>query len=161
MEVIVAERQGSDREVVAERRRRQNSDRRKTNWQRGRAWATSVLATAKSEFHQDTSSRARRRGMKVEDLTRGELCGESCGEVSRGHSSEDPHRKTGRAKGRSIVSDGSTRSCPLRHETHGTRRAAFTAASADRHEEAEPVQPGRAFSGWVESRRTSQRDRKP
>ncbi len=49
MEVIVAKRQGSDREVVAERSRRQTYDRRNTNWQRSRAWATSVLVNAKSK----------------------------------------------------------------------------------------------------------------
>ena len=161
MGVIVAERQGSDREVVAERRRRQSPDHRKTNWQRGRAWATSVLANTKSKIHQDTSSRARWRGAKVEVLTRGDLLSESEGEVSRGCSSEDACRKMGRAKGRSISRDGSTWSRPLRRETLGTRRAALTAASADRHVEAEPVQPGRVFAGRVESRRTSQRDRKP
>lgn len=130
MEVIVAKRQGSDREVVAERSRRQNPDRRNTNWQRGRAWATSVQANAKSEDHQDTSSKARRRGVKVQVLTRGELPRESAGEVSRGRSSEEACRKTGRAKGRSISKDGSTRSRPSRRETLGTRRAATSAASA-------------------------------
>ena len=161
MEVIVAKRQGSDREVVAERSRRQNSDRRNTNWQRGRAWATSVLANAKSQLHQDTSSRARRHGVKVEVFTRGDLLGESAGEVSRGHSSEEARRKAGRAKGQSISRDGSTWSCPLRRETLGTRRAATSAASADRREVAEPVQPGPAKSGRVESRRMSSRERKP
>ena len=160
MEVIVAERQGSDREVVAERSRRQNPDRRNTNWQRGRAWATSVQANAKSQLHQDTSSKARRPGVRVEVLTRGDLLCESAGEVSRGCSSEDARRKTGRAKGRSISKDGSTWSRPLRRETLETRRAATSAASADGHEVAEPVQPGKVGAGRVESRRTSQRERK-
>jgi hypothetical protein len=114
MEVSVAERQGGDREVEAERSRRQNLDRRKTNWQRGRTWATSVLANAKSELHPDTSSRARRREVRVESLTRGDLLGESAGEVSRGRSSEEAFRKRRGAKGQrnqgkalqSIVSQG-------------------------------------------------------
>jgi len=113
MEVIVAERQGSDREVVAERSRRQNSDRRKTNWQRGQTWATSVLANAKSEPMEDTFGRARRRGMKVEVLTRGDLLRESAGEVSRGRSSEEARRKTGRAKGRRNQERSSKEHCAV------------------------------------------------
>ncbi len=49
MEVTVAERQGSGREAVAERSRRQNPDQRNTNRQRGRVRATSVLGNAKSK----------------------------------------------------------------------------------------------------------------
>ena len=152
MEVIVAERQGSDREVVAERRRRQNPDRRNTNWQRGRAWATSVLANAKSKDHPDTSGRARRRGVKVQVLTRGELRGASCGEVSRNHSSEDVPRKRGRAKGGSTNGHGSTRSYPARREASGTHGEAFVAQAVDGHDAAEPVEPGRAQAGEDESR---------
>jgi len=161
MEVIVAERQGSDREVVAERSRRQNSDRRKTNWQRGRAWATSVRATAKSEVHPDTSGRARRRGGRVQVLTRGELCGESRGVVSRSRSSEEARRKSGGAKGGSTNEHGSTRSQPARRETSGTRGVATAATTADGHDAAEPVEPGRAASGGVESSWLSAGDRKP
>ena len=101
MEVTVAKQQGSGREAVAERSWRQIPDRRNTNWQGGRAWATSVRANAKSEIsHQDTSGRARRHGEKVEELTWGDLRPERGGEVSRGRSSEETCRKTGGAKGR-------------------------------------------------------------
>jgi hypothetical protein len=161
MEVIVAERQGSDREVVAERSRRRNPDCRKTNWQRGWAWATSVLASANPKIHPDTSSRARRRGVKVQVLTRGKLCGESCGELSRSHSSEDVLRKQGRAKGGSTNGHGSTRSSPARPKTSGTHGVATTAATVDRHDKAEPVEPGRAEAGEDESRWRSEGQRKP
>lgn len=99
MKVTVAKRQGDGREAVAERSRRQNPDRRNTNWQRGRAWATSVLANAKSKVHQDTSSIASRPGKKVEVITQGELFGESRREVSRGRSSDESYRKVAGAKG--------------------------------------------------------------
>ena len=100
MEVTVAKQQGSGREAVAERSWRQTPDCRKTNWQRGRAWATSVRANAKSKDQQDTQGRARRHGRKVKVLTRGDLWPERVGEVSRGRSSEDTDRKIGGAKGR-------------------------------------------------------------
>lgn len=100
MEVTVAERQGSGREAVAERSRRQNTDRRNTNRQRGCAWATSMLGNAKSDLHPDARSRAGRRGMKVDVLTRGDLRGESRGEVSRGRSSDESRRKAEGAKDR-------------------------------------------------------------
>ena len=100
MGVTVAKQQGSGREAVAERSWRQKSDRRNTNWQRGRAWATSVLANAKSEDHPDTQGRARRRGLKVQVLTRGDLFLEKGGEVSRGRSSKESPRKREGAKGR-------------------------------------------------------------
>ena len=161
MVVIVAERQGSDREAVAERSRRQNADRRNTNWQRGRRWATSVRVNAKSEDHQDIFGRARRRGVKVEGLTRGGLLRESAGEVSRGRSSEEARRKAGRAKGRSIKESGSTESCAIRRETPGTRGAATAAASVDRHEAREPVKPGEIAAGGVESGWMSGGERKP
>ena len=124
MEVTVAERQGSGREAVAERSRRQTSDHRNTNWQRGRAWATSVLANAKSRVHQDTSCRARWHGGRVEVITRGDLLCEGIGEVSRGRSSDETCRKPGGAKGRrnqpvvalrSIVSRG--KELPGRQQT--------------------------------------------
>src|ERR1700749_4712949 len=99
MEVTVAKRQGSGREAVAERSRRQNPDRRKTNLPRGRAWATSVRMTGKSKLHPATSGRARRPGAKVQALTRGDLLRESAGEVSRGHSSVESPRKRAGAKG--------------------------------------------------------------
>ena len=90
MEVTVAKRPGSGREAVAESSRRQTLDRRDLMWQRGRAWATSVRANAKSKDHQDTPGRATRRERKVEDLTRGGLPAERWGAVSRGYSSNDP-----------------------------------------------------------------------
>jgi len=73
MESTVAEEQGSNREVVAEGSSRQTTDRRNTKRQRGRVRATSVLANAKSEIHQDASSRAAWPGWKVHDLTQGDL----------------------------------------------------------------------------------------
>jgi hypothetical protein len=99
-ELTVAERQGSGRETVAERSRRQTPDRRNTKRQRGGMRATSVLANAKSETHQDASSRAARHGKKAHVLTQGDLRCESRGGVSRGHSSEEAARKHGGAKGR-------------------------------------------------------------
>jgi len=99
-ELTVAKRQGSARESVAERSRRQNPDRRNTKRQRGRMRATSVLANAKSKTHQDASSRAARPGEKAHVLTQGDLLGESTTGVSRGHSSDDAARKHGGAKGR-------------------------------------------------------------
>ena len=161
MEVNVAERQGSDREVVAERRRRQNPDCRNTNWQRGWAWATSVLANTKSELHPDTSSRARRHGVKVQVLTRGRLRGAGCGEISRSHSSDDAPRKWGRAKGGSTSGHGSTRSTPARRETSETHGVATAATTVGRREAAEPVEPGRAATGEGESNWGSEGQRKP
>jgi hypothetical protein len=90
MEVTVAERQGSGREAVAERSRRQTLDRRDLMWRRGRAWATSARVSAKSKAHQDTPGRATRRERKVEVFTRGGLPAERWGAVSRGRSSDDP-----------------------------------------------------------------------
>jgi len=99
-ELTVAKRQGSGRETVAERSRRQTPDHRNTKRQGGRMRATSVLANAKSEAHQDASSRAAWHGRKAHVLTQGDLWCESNTGVSRGHSSEEARRKTGRAKGR-------------------------------------------------------------
>ena len=99
-ELTVAEGQGSARESVAERSPRQTLDHRKTKRQRGRVRATSVLANAKSEDHQDASSRAAWREGKAHVLTQGDLFGESQGGVSRGHSSVEATRKRGGAKGR-------------------------------------------------------------
>lgn len=88
METTVVERQGSGREAVAERSRRQNPDQRNTNRQRGRVRATSVLENAKSKNQGDASGRAGWRGMKVNALTRGDLPPVGGG-VSRGRSSEE------------------------------------------------------------------------
>jgi hypothetical protein len=90
MESTVAKEQGSGREAVAERSSRQRSDHRNTKRQRGRVWATSVLANAKSKIHQDTSSKAAWPGGKVHVLTQGDLLiARARAGVSRGHSSED------------------------------------------------------------------------
>jgi len=99
-ELTVAKRQGSGRETVAERSRRQTLDHRNTKRQRGRMRATSVLANAKSKAHQDASSRAAWHGGKAHVLTQGDLFCESRTGVSRGHSSDEAVRKHGRAKGR-------------------------------------------------------------
>jgi hypothetical protein len=92
MRATVAEPQGDAREGGAERSGRQTCDHRKANRQRGRQWATSVLANTKSNSHQDTASRVGWRAGKVQALTRGDLPRESVGEVSRGRSSEDRSR---------------------------------------------------------------------
>ena len=99
-ELTVAKRQGSGREIVAERSRRQTPDHRNTKRQRGRMRATSVLANAKSKAHQDASSRAAWPGRKAHVLTQGDLRRESAAGVSRGRSSDDAVRKHGGAKGR-------------------------------------------------------------
>jgi hypothetical protein len=92
MRATVAEPQGDAREGGAERSGRQTRDHRQANRQRGRQWATSELANTKSNPHQDTASRAGWHAGKVQVLTRGDLPGESLGEVSRGHSSEERSR---------------------------------------------------------------------
>src|SRR5204862_5874797 len=86
-ESTVAEGQGSGRETVAERSRRQTLDHRNTKRQGGRMRATSVLANAKSKDHQDASSRAAWHEGKVHVLTQGGLTCESVPGVSRGRSS--------------------------------------------------------------------------
>jgi len=92
MRATVAEPQGDTREGGAERSGRQTCDPRNTNRQRGRQWATSVLANAKSNPHQDTASRAGGHAGKVQVLTRGDLACESGSEVSRGRSSQERSR---------------------------------------------------------------------
>jgi hypothetical protein len=99
-ESTVAKRQGSGREAVAERSRRQTLDHRNTKRQRGRMRATSVLGNAKSKDHQDASSRAAWPERKAHVLTQGDLSCESRTGVSRGHSSIDAVRKYSGAKGR-------------------------------------------------------------
>lgn len=99
-ELTVAERQGSGRETVAERSRRQTLDHRNTKRQRGRMRATSVLANAKSNAHQDASSKAAWHEGKAHVLTQGDLFCESGTGVSRGRSSDEAARKHGGAKGR-------------------------------------------------------------
>ena len=169
MRATVAKPQGDAREGGAERSGRQNRDtepalsaaEEKTNPQRGRVRAASVRANAKPEVHQDAPGRAGWRAEKVQALTRGDLPCESRGEVSRGRSSDDARRKAGTAKGRSIRNMAQLEATRGRPETSGTRRVAIAAASAARHDAAEPVQPGRAAAGEVESLRASQSHRKP
>jgi hypothetical protein len=100
MELTVAKRQGSGREAVAERSRRQTLDHRNTKRQGGRMRATSVRVNAKSKVHQDASSRAAWREGKAHVLTQGDLLCESTAGVSRGHSSVVAEGKPGGAKGR-------------------------------------------------------------
>ena len=100
MELTVAKRQGSGRETVAERSRRQTLDHRNTKRQGGRMRATSVRVNAKSKVHQDASSRAAWPEGKAHVLTQGDLLCESTAGVSRGHSSVEAVRKHGGAKGR-------------------------------------------------------------
>ena len=99
-ELTVAKRQGSGRETVAERSRRQTPDHRNTKRQRGRMRATSVLANAKSKDHQDASCRVAWHEGKAHVLTQGDLWRESAAGVSRGHSSVEGVRKHLGAKGR-------------------------------------------------------------
>ena len=161
MRVTVAEPQARSREAQGERSGRQTHDHRKTNRQRGRVRAASVLATTKPEAHQDAPGRAGWRVGKVQALTRGELLVERQGEVSRGRSSGDACPKAGRAKGQSIKEHGSTKSHPARRETPGTHGAATTAASVDRHHAVGTVQPGWTAWGEAESSWVSGGDRKP
>lgn len=69
--------------------------------QRGMARAMSVLGNAKSNQHRKTRNvEPGGTGRKFMHLTRGDLRRESCGEVSRGRSSEEIRRKAEGAKGR-------------------------------------------------------------
>ena len=135
MEATVAEPQGDAREGGAERSGRQTRDRRNTNWQRGRQWATSVLANTKSEVHQDTAGIAGRPARKVQVLTRGDLLRESAGEVSRGRSTMDRSRglkearlnyETGTlrpGKGRRNQQQRSMAHCAIGQDTPGRQQA--------------------------------------
>lgn len=98
--LTVAKRQGSGREAVAERSRRQTLDHRNTKRQRGRVRATSVLGNAKSKAHQDAPSRAAWPEWTAHVLTRRGLRRESGAEVSRGRSSDEAERKYSGAKDR-------------------------------------------------------------
>ena len=161
MRATVVEPQVRGREAQDERSGRQICDHRNTNRQRGRVWAASVLANAKPEAHQDAPSKAGWRAETVQVLTRGDLLRESGGEVSRGRSSDEACRKAGRAKGRSTSSMVQLEAPGERPEDSGTAQSGpKRTASADRHEAAEPVQPGRAATGEIESRRRSQSHRK-
>ena len=161
MRVTVAEPQVRGREAQDERSGRPTHDPRNTNRQRGRVRAASVRVNAKPKAHQGASGRAGWRVGKVQVLTRGELLRESAGEVSRGRSSDDARRKAGRAKGQNTNEHGSTRSHPVRRETSGTHGVVTATASVVWHDRAEPVQPGRALAGGVESNWVSEGHRKP
>ena len=146
-ELTVAERQGSGRETVAERSRRQTPDHRNTKRQRGRMRATSVRVNAKSKTHQDASSRAAWHGGKAHVLTQGDLWRESATGVSRGHSSDDAARKHGGAKGR-------RNDCKATREPVSRAKPAPTSAArsersrhAARTRSAPMVQPSQAQRG--------------
>lgn len=160
MRATVAEPQVRGREAQDERSGRQIHDHRNTNRQRGRVRAASVLANAKPKTHPDAPGRAGWHVGKVQVLTRGDLLRESAGEVSRGRSSVKAGHEAG-AKGRSNQLRAQPTALqrgkrPL--EQHG---AATAAASVDWQAKAEPVQPGRARAGEVESSWGSRGDRKP
>jgi hypothetical protein len=161
MRVTVAEPQVRGREAQDERSGKQTCDHRNTNRQGGRVRAASVPLNTKPKDHQDASGIAGWRAGKVQGLTRGDLPRESAGEVSRGRSSEEALRKQGRAKGRSMSKRGLTESCRARRETSGTHGATVKAATVDRREAEEPVQPGGAATGEDESRSMSPGERKP
>ena len=149
MRATVAEPQGDAREGGAERSGRQTRDHRNTNRQRGRQWAISVLANAKSNPHQDTASRAGWPEGKVKVLTRGDLPRGGAGEpersgdsqpqaarrasaarqLSRGRSSVDGRRKAAGVKDRRNQQQRSTEHCvtglttPGRQQTTAARLA--------------------------------------
>ena len=146
-ESTVAKRQGSGRETVAERSRRQTLDHRNTKRQRGRMRATSVRGNAKSKDHQDASSRAAWHEWKAHVLTQGDLSCESRTGVSRGHSSDDAVRKHGGAKGR-------RNDCKATREPVNRANIAQTSAArseqsrhAARTRSALMVQPSQAMRG--------------
>ena len=126
MRATVAEPQGDAREGGTERSGRQTRDYRNTNWQRGRQWAISVLANAKSNPHQDTASRARWHAGKAEALTRGDLLRASAGEVSRGRSSDESLRKQEGAKGRRNHQQRSAEHCATGQNTPGRQQTTGT-----------------------------------
>jgi len=160
MRVTVAKPQVRGREAQDERSGRQTCDHRKTNRQRGRVRAASVPLTTKPKTHQDAPGRVGWRAGKVLVLTRGDFLRESAGEVSRGRSSEEALRKQGRAKGQSTNERSLTDSCRARRETSETHGASIKAATVDRHEAEEPVQPVGAATGEVESNPMSKGERK-
>jgi len=146
-ELTVAERQGSGRETVAERSRRQTPDHRNTKRQGGRMRATSVRANAKSKAHQDASSRAAWHEGKAHVLTQGDLLCESRTGVSRGHSSVEAMRKHGGAKGRR--NDCKATREPVKGDKPAQTSAARSEQSrhAARTQTASMVQPSQAVRG--------------
>lgn len=154
MRATVAEPQGDAREGGAERSGRQTRDHRKPNRQRGRQWATSVLANTKSKAHQDTASRVGWDAGKVQVLTRGDLPRESEGEVSRGRSSEESPGKREGAKGRRNHQQRSMEHCTTGHKRPGRQQAV---AAESREPLSEPCPPTRCSCGKREGERNSRR----
>ena len=141
MRATVAEPQGDAREGGVERSGRQTRDHRNTNRQRGRQWATSVLANTKSNPHQDTASRAGWHAGKVKALTRGDLPPESAGEVSSGRSSVESRRKAAGAKDQRNQQQRSTEHCATGPNTPGRQQT--TAARLALHEPGPPMRCSR------------------
>lgn len=152
MRATVAEPQGDTREGGAERSGRQTRDHRKTNRQRGRQWAISVLANAKSNPHQDTASRAGWHEGKVKVLTRGDLSCASRGEVSRGRSSVENRRKAEGAKDRRNQQQRSMEHCATGQNTPGRQQT-----TAARLALREPGLPTRCSRGKQNRERNTRR----
>lgn len=152
MRATVAEPQGDAREGGAGRSGRQTRDHRNTNRQRGRQWAISVLANAKSNPHQDTASRAGWHEGKVKVLTRGDLPCAGKGGVSRGRSSVESRRKAERAKDRRNQQQRSTEHCATGQNTPGRQQTA-----AARLALCEPVPPMRCSRGKRNRERNTRR----
>lgn len=145
--LTVAKRQGSGREAVAERSRRQNPDHRNTKRQRGRVCAASVLLNAKPKAHQGTPGKAAWPGVKVSVLTQGGLGRESGPGVSRGRSSEDAVRKHGGAKGRRCQCKATQESVSQAQPVHTSAARGGDPRRAERTRNAGVVQPHKAALG--------------
>ena len=152
MRATVAEPQGDAREGGAERSGRQTCDHRNTNRQRGRQWAISVPANAKSNPHQDTASRAGWHEGKVKVLTRGDLPCEGAGEVSRGRSSVESRRKGAGAKDRRNQQQRSMEHCATGQNPPGRQQTA-----AARLALREPGPPTRCSRGKRTGERNTRR----
>ena len=100
----VEKAQGPEGDRRAEGSVDQKDDRRNTNGLRGRWWAISMLANAKSDTSpKDTTGRVRRPGPNVVAPYPGRPAGpRGPTGVSKGHSSVDALRKRGGAKDRRI-----------------------------------------------------------
>lgn len=146
-ELTVAKRQGSGREAVAERSRRQRPDHRNTKRQRGRMRATSVLVNAKSKAHQGASGRAAWRGLKVPVLTQGDLTRQSGPGVSRGHSSVEAVRKHGGAKGRRNHCKATQEPVNRVQSVHTSAARSVKARNAVRTSSVPMVQPSQTSGG--------------
>ena len=152
-ESTVAKRQGSGRETVAERSRRQTSDPRNTKRQRGRVRAASVRENAKPRDHQDAPSRAAGRGRKAHVLTQGDLPGASLPGVSRGRSSVEAGRKPGGAKGRRNECKATREPVSREENTPTSADCSAQSRNSDRTRTAQVVQPPQSARG-EELRRT-------